>query len=56
MHLGVIFSKDETRELMDYMDEDKSGDIDINEFTLKISLDNLHKEAHGFQISEFAFT
>ena len=26
--IGVIFSKDETRQLMDYMDEDKSGDID----------------------------
>ena len=30
--IGVIFSKDETRELMNYMDEDKSGDIDEFEF------------------------
>ena len=30
--IGVIFSKDETRELSNYMDEDKSGDIDEHEF------------------------
>jgi len=31
-YIGTIFSKDEARSLMDYMDEDKSGDIDQEEF------------------------
>lgn len=26
--LGITFSKDETREFTDHLDEDKSGDID----------------------------
>ena len=30
--IGVIFSKDEARDLANYMDEDKSGDIDEQEF------------------------
>ena len=53
--IGVIFSKDETRELMNYMDEDKSGDIDEHEFCQRINLDNMHTEAHSFQISELTF-
>ena len=53
--IGVIFSKDETRELMNYMDEDKSGDIDEHEFCQRINLDNMHTEAHTFQISELTF-
>ena len=53
--IGVIFSKDETRELMNYMDEDKSGDIDYEEFAFRINLDNLHREAHKYQISELTF-
>ena len=31
-NLGVIFSKDDTRELLKYLDEDESGDIDEHEF------------------------
>lgn len=30
--IGVTFSKDEARDLANYMDEDKSGDIDEQEF------------------------
>ena len=53
--IGVIFSKDETRELMNYMDEDKSGDIDENEFCQRVNFDNMHTEAHQYQISELTF-
>ena len=30
--LGIYFSKEETREFTDHLDEDKSGDIDRHEF------------------------
>ena len=53
--LGIFFSKDETRDFTDHLDEDKSGDIDRHEFCQKVNLDNLHKESHGFLISELTF-
>ena len=53
--LGIWFSKDETREFTDHLDEDKSGDIDRHEFCEKINLNNLHKESHMFLISELTF-
>lgn len=53
--LGITFSKDETREFTDHLDEDKSGDIDQQEFCEKINLDNIHKDSHKFLISELTF-
>ena len=53
--LGIYFSKDDTRDLTDHLDEDKSGDIDHQEFCQKINLDGLHAESHKFQISELTF-
>ena len=46
--LGVIFSKDDTRELLKYLDEDDSGDIDEQEFCQRINFNKMHKEAHIF--------
>ena len=37
------------------MDEDKSGDIDQNEFCQKVNLTDLHTESHKFLISELTF-
>ena len=37
------------------MDEDTSGDIDLKEFTQKITLNNLHSNSHKFRISEYRF-
>ena len=53
--LGIYFSKEETRNLTDHLDEDKSGDIDKFEFCQKINLDGLHVESHKFLISELTF-
>ena len=53
--LGIFFSKDETRDFTDHLDEDKSGDIDRLEFCQKINLDGLHAESHKFIISELTF-
>ena len=53
--LGIFFSKDETRDFTDHLDEDKSGDIDRHEFCQKINLDGLHAESHKYQISELTF-
>ena len=53
--LGIYFSKEETREFTDHLDEDKSGDIDRHEFCQKINLDGLHAESHKFLISELTF-
>ena len=50
--LGVFFSKDETREFTNHLDEDQSGDIDLHEFCQRIYLDNLHVESHKYLISE----
>ena len=52
---GVFFSKNETREFTNHLDEDKSGDIDLHEFCQRIYLDNLHTESHKYQISELTF-
>ena len=53
--LGIFFSKDETRDFVDLLDEDKSGDIDRHEFCQKVNLDGLHAESHKYQISELTF-
>ena len=53
--LGVFFSADETREVVEHLDEDKSGDIDRNEFCQKINLTDLHVESHKYLISELTF-
>ena len=50
--LGIFFSRDETNMFTLHLDADNSGDIDIEEFSSKISLDNLHRESHKFMISE----
>ena len=53
--LGIYFSRQETSNLTDHLDEDKSGDIDKYEFCQKINLDGLHAESHKFLISELTF-
>ena len=53
--LGIFFSKDETRDFTDHLDEDKSGDIDRHEFCAKVNLDGLHAESHKYHISELTF-
>ena len=53
--LGVVFSREETQVFTAHLDEDKSGDVDEEEFQDKISLDNLHRESHKFLISEVSF-
>jgi len=39
--LGVYFSTEEANLFTQYLDEDGSGDVDLEEFTDKVSLDNL---------------
>ena len=50
--LGIYFSKEETHLFVRHLDEDNSGDIDIQEFMKKIKLNDLHKDSHKFLISE----
>jgi Ca2+-binding EF-hand superfamily protein len=40
--LGVLFTRDETDDLMKWLDKDGSGDVDEDEFCSKISLKNVH--------------
>ena len=53
--MGVFFSTEEANLFTMYLDEDGSGDVDMEEFVNKISLNNLHQEAHKFLISELTF-
>jgi Ca2+-binding EF-hand superfamily protein len=53
--LGVFFSTEEANLFTMYLDSDGSGDVDLEEFVSKLSLTNLHREAHKFQISEVTF-
>ena len=39
--LGVYFSTEEANLFTSYLDEDGSGDVDLEEFTDKVNLDNL---------------
>ena len=50
--LGIFFSRDETNMFTLHLDADNSGDIDVEEFQSKISLNNIHQESHKFMISE----
>jgi len=51
----VFFSTEEANLFTMYLDADGSGDVDIDEFVSKITLNNLHREAHKFLISELTF-
>ena len=53
--LGVIFSRDDAYNLTNYLDADKSGDVDYQEFISKMNLNNLHKDSHQYLISENNF-
>lgn len=50
--LGIYFSKEETNMFVRHLDDDNSGDIDMQEFMKKITLNDLHKDSHKFLISE----
>jgi hypothetical protein len=51
----VYFSTEEANLFTSYLDEDSSGDVDLEEFTDKVNLDNLQQKIHKFLISECTF-
>jgi len=53
--LRVVFTRDEVLMMTNFMDEDKSGDITLNEFQNKLSLNNLHENSHKYLLSETKF-
>jgi hypothetical protein len=42
--------------LTNYLDENKSGDVDFTEFNAKINFKDYQKRSHKFLISELNFT
>ena len=53
--LHISFTKEELLMLTNFLDADKSGDIDMREFCSKITLNNLHKDSHKYLLSEHQF-
>ena len=53
--LGVHFSTEEANIFTMCLDEDGSGDVDLEEFIKKVSLDGLHDKARKYIISETTF-
>lgn len=51
----MYFSTEEANLFTSYLDEDSSGDVDLEEFTDKVNLDNLQQKIHKFLISECTF-
>lgn len=49
--LFVFFSREQKMALIEYLDENNSGDVDFNEFKSKINYDNYHKNFHLYMTS-----
>lgn len=53
--LHIIMSREEVSMLVNYLDQDKSGDVNFREFSSKITLDRMHENSYKYRISEFRF-
>ena len=54
-YLRVYLSREETNKLSAHLDEDGSGDIDLEEFTQKINTYKLKERSQNFPISKTKF-
>lgn len=52
---NIYLSSEETQELIKYLDEDGSGDIDFQEFCNKINFNDLQQKSHQYTISKTSF-
>ena len=53
--LGIFFTREEVKLMTYYLDEDRSGEVDLQEFCKKITFQEYHKRSHDFIISEIQF-
>ncbi|CAI2368501.1 unnamed protein product [Moneuplotes crassus] len=51
-NFNICFSKEEAIEVTQYLDSDQSGDVDFEEFQLKINYNNYNKLYHQFVITK----
>lgn len=53
--LHIFFTRQDMILLLNYLDSDKSGDIDLREFLSKISFNNMHIKSHKYLLTEHRF-
>ena len=54
-NLNISLTREEANQFINYIDADKSGQIDLEDFTSKINFKDYQKRSHFYLISEKTF-